>query len=273
MEGSNVIEIDFSQKLEIKINNQKPVVLTDLTMSLLGINQQYQRFIESETNQDYDASTELYIKEVRTGSIIVELVALTMPIVPLVWSGGSLSEWTTQAKAVIDWLLGKMDTPPKEVSKQDLKQWKNILEPVAKDNGSQLNFTVSDGGTVINQFFINSQEANAAQNTILRQLERLEEPDDHIQKNKVMYWYQTKFDTESHTGDKATIEDISKKPLKVIFENNAVKEAMLAGDERFSKPWHKLAYVVDVEVQTINGVAKMYTILRYHQEHTFDPSE
>jgi hypothetical protein len=84
MEVSNVIEIDFSQKLEIKINNQKPVVLTDLTMSLLGINQQYQRFIESETNQDYNASTELYIKEVRTGSIIVELVALAMPIVPLV---------------------------------------------------------------------------------------------------------------------------------------------------------------------------------------------
>jgi hypothetical protein len=92
MEVSNVIEIDFSHKLEIKINNQKPVVLTDLTMSLLGINQQYQRFIESETNQDYDASTELYIKEVRTGSIIVELVALTMPIVPL-------DHYTLQARA------------------------------------------------------------------------------------------------------------------------------------------------------------------------------
>ncbi|MAB97233.1 MAG: hypothetical protein CMK71_04075 [Pseudomonadaceae bacterium] len=273
MQSGNVIEIDFNQKLEIKINNQKPVILTDLTMSLLGINQQYQRFIEAETNQDYQASTELYIKEVRAGSIIVELVALSMPIVPLVWQGGSLSEWATYAKETIEWLLGKIDKAPKDVSKQDLKQWNNILEPVAKDNGSQLNFTVSDGGTVINQFFINSQEANAAQNSIQRQLARLDEPDDHIQKNRVMYWYQTKFDSDSHTGDKAIIEDISKKPLKVIFENNAVKEAMLGGDERFSKPWHKLAYVVDVEVQTINGVPKVYTILRYHQAHTFDPSE
>lgn len=63
-------------------------------------------------------------------------------------------------------------------------------------------------------------------------------------------------DTESHTGDKATIEDITKRPLKVIFENNAVKEAMLGGDAKFKKPWHKLAYVVDVEVQTINREAK-----------------
>lgn len=273
MSSGNIIEVDFGQRLEVKINNENPVVLADLTLSLLGISQQYQRFIEAETNQDYQASTELYIKEVRTGSIIVELVALAMPIVPLVWEGGSLSEWTNYAKQTVDWLLGKADKAPKEICKQDLRQWQNILEPIAKDNGSQLNFTVSDGATVINQIFINSQEANAAQNSIKRQLERLDEPDDHIQKNRVMHWYQTKFASDSHTGDKAIIEDISKKPVKVIFENNAVKEAMLGGDQRFSNPWHKLAYVVDVEVQTVNGVPKMYTILRYHQEHTFDPSE
>ena len=86
------MDIDFNTKLQITIKNQKPVVLTDLTLSLLAINQQFQRFIESETNQDYDASSELYIKEVRTGSIIVELVTQTLPILPLVWTGGSLAE-------------------------------------------------------------------------------------------------------------------------------------------------------------------------------------
>ena len=85
-----------------------------------------------------------------------------------------------------------------------------------------------------------------------------------------MVWYQTKFDSESHTGDKAIIEAISKKAVKVIFDNNAVKEAMLRGDERYSKPWHKLAYIVDVEVQTVNGTPKLYTVLKYYQEDTFD---
>ena len=264
------MEIDFNNKLEVTIKNEKPVVLTDLTMSLLGVNQQFQRFLETETNQDYQPSTELYIKEVRSGSIIVELVALAMPIVPLIWEGGPLSQWVLQAEAIVHWFLGKLDTPPKDLSKNDLKQWNSILEPVAKDNGSQLNLTVSDGGKVINQFFINSQEANAAQNQIQREIENLEDPDEHIQKRKVMVWYQTKFDTESHTGDKAIIEAISKKAVKVIFENNAVKEAMLKGDERYSKPWHKLAYIVDVEVQTVNGSPKLYTVLKYYKEDTFD---
>lgn len=101
------MEIDFNSKLEITLKNEKPVVLTDLTLSLLGVNQQFQRFLESETNEDYQPSTELYIKEVRSGSIVVELVAVAMPIVPLIWEGGPLSQWVTQAQAIINCFLAR----------------------------------------------------------------------------------------------------------------------------------------------------------------------
>ena len=229
--------------------------------------------METEANQDYQPNTELYIREVRSGSIVVELVTLAMPIIPLVWEGGPLTEWVNHAKSILDWLLANTDKKPKDLAKIDYKQWNSILEPIAKDSASQLNFSVSDNGRVINQFFINSSEANEAQNRIRRELEKIDEPDDHMHKNKVMTWYQTKFDTESHTGDKAVIESITKRPLKVIFENNAVKEAMLKGDPRFSRPWHELAYLVDVDVQTINGVPKIYTVINYHKNETFDPTE
>lgn len=264
------MEIDFNNKLEITIKNEKPVILTDLTLSLLGVSSQFQSFIETETNDDYKAGTELFIKEVRSGSIVIELISQTLPIVPLIWKGGPLSEWVNHAQAIVGWLLGKLEKPPKDIAKNDLKQWNSILEPVAKDKASQLNFTVSDGGKVINQIFINLQEANAAQNKIQREIENLEDPNEHIQKRKVMIWNQTKFDLESHTGDKAVIESITKKPIKVIFENNLVKESMLKGDDKSSKPWHQLAYIVDVEVQTVNDVPKVYTVLRYYPEDTFD---
>lgn len=117
------MELDFSNKLEITINNQKPVVLTDLTLALLGVGQQYERFIENETTEQYLAGSELFVKEVRSGSIVVELIAQSIPIVPLLWQGGSLLEWTNHAKSVIAWLSGKLTTPPKDVTKNDLKQW------------------------------------------------------------------------------------------------------------------------------------------------------
>ena len=87
-----------------------------------------------------------------------------------------------------------------------------------------------------------------------------------------MTWYQTRFDS-TDTGDKVIIEDISTKPTKVIFENQAVKTAMLRGDPRFNKPWNELAYIVDVRVQTVRGVPKLYEVVDYHDEHTFDPAD
>jgi hypothetical protein len=273
MVSSNLIELNLSDKLEITINNERPVILTDLTMALLGVGQQFERFIENETTEQSQTGSELFVKEVRSGSIIIELVAQVLPVAPLLWQGGSLDEWVNHAKAVIEWLNGKLAQPPKEVTKQDLKQWNNILEPVAKDHGSQMNFSVSSGGKVINQFFINSDQANAAQNAIRREIGNLEEPDDHSQKKRVMVWYQTKFDDSSQTGNKAVIESISKLPVKVIFENNAVKKAMLAGEPRYKKPWHELAYIVDVRVQTVQGIPKVYTIINYYDEDTFDPEE
>lgn len=267
-----LINLDFSSKLQITINNNKPVVLSDLTLALLGVGQQFERFIESETTEQHQIGSELFIKDVRSGSIIVELVAQAMPVVPLLWSGGSLLEWVSHAKSVIEWLNGKVASPPKELTKNDLRQWNNILEPVAKDGGSQMNFTVSQGGTVINQVFINSDQANSAQNGIRRELDRLDEPGDHIQRKRVMIWSQTKFTNGANTGDRAIIESIANSPIKVIFENNAVKKAMLAGDERYQKQWHELAYIVDVRVQTIRGIPKVYTIINYYEEETFDPA-
>lgn len=273
MPASDLVELDFSNKLEITINNTVPVELTGLTMALLGVSQQYQRFIENEATAQCRAGSELFIKEVRSGSIIVELVAQTLPVVPLFWQGGSLLEWANHAKSVMEWLNGKRAQPPKSVTKQDLRQWHNILEPVAKDRGAQMNFSVSEGSQVTNQFFITSEGANAAQNAIHREVGRLEEPADHVERQRVMVWYQTKFDDKSKTGNRAVVESISKAAVKVIFENNAVKKAMLAGDPRFDKPWHELAYIVDVRVQTLQGVPKVYTITNYYDEDTFDPVE
>lgn len=275
MEGNNVIELDLdlSKKLELKINNVNPVGLSDMTMSLLSFNEQFHKFVESETTDDYKLGSELYIKEVRSGSIIVELISQAAPIVPLIWEGGTLLEWMKQVEGITGWLLGKVQTPPREMTKHDLKQWHSFVEPVAKDHGSQINMNVSDGGKVIQQFIVNSEQANAIQNQIARQIDELETPDDNIHLKKVMYWKQSKFDSESHTGDKAAIDSISKKPIKVVFENNAVKDAMLAGDPKFNKQWQKLAYLVDIEVQTVNNEPKVYTVLKYYPEHTFDPTE
>lgn len=272
MAENNVIAVDFGSVLEIRINNFVPIELTDLTMSLLGIGNQYTSFIEAEANADFEVATELYVKEVRSGSIVIELITNTMPLVPLLWTGGSMLEWVEYSKSTIEWLTSSRSDPPRAINKQTLKQWNNILEPVAKDGSSQMNISAKEGNVTVNQIIINSSDAVKAQEKIRYELEKFDEPDDNTHIMKVMTWYQTKFDLNSNTGDRAIIEQISKKPLKVVFENQAVKTAILEGNEEFDKPWHELAYLVDVVVQTVRDVPKVYTVIRVHSEHTFDPA-
>jgi hypothetical protein len=266
-------EADMDKRLEVVIQNVKPVVLTDLTLALLAVSQQFESFVEYELPPEQRISSELLVKEVRTGSIIFELVAYAIPMAPLFWQGGSLLEWAKCAKDTLLYLEGKIKSPPKQLSKSDLKQWNNILEPIAKDNGSQMNMIVHDGGTVVQQFVFNSEQANAAQNRIRREIGAIDEPVDVTHRKRVMTWYQAKFDPESQTGNKAIIESISKKPLRVVFETNAIKDAMFHQGTSSSKPWHELAYIVDVQVQTVNEVPKVATIMMFYPELTFDPKE
>ncbi|WP_273135284.1 hypothetical protein [Marinobacter vinifirmus] len=74
---NNIMEIDLSKRLEIKINNKKPVGLEDLSLSLLAFNHQFHKFVESEANKETDISSELLIKEVRSG-------AYSRPRLPLI---------------------------------------------------------------------------------------------------------------------------------------------------------------------------------------------
>lgn len=268
-----MVEIDEKQKLEIRFENDKPVSLDDMTTALFSVGQQYARFVEAATSAGHAPSTDLYVKEVRTGSLVFDVVAHTMPIIPLVWEGGSLSEWVTVAKETWDWFLNRRNTPPIDVSKQDLQQWNSIIEPVAKDNSSQLIFNVSENGSVTNNFTISASEALEAQAAIRVHLKNAESPENHVHMRKVMTWYQTRFDRQSDTGDKVIIEAISKKATKVIFENQAMKAEILRGDGRFDKPWNELAYVVDVRVQTVKGIPRLYEVVNYYAEHTFDPEE
>jgi hypothetical protein len=260
------------ERLEVTIRNRKPVGLTDLTLALLAVGQQYERFVETELPPNIRVSSTLLIKEVRSGSIVFDLITdVALPVVPLLWQGGSLSEWVKVASEVLKYFAGKLDSGPKDFTRIDLRQWDSILEPIAKDNGSQMNFVVHNGG-IVQQFIVNSADANAAQNQIRKELAEFDEPVNALHRKQVMTWYQARFDSETHVGDRVILENVSRKPLRVVFDSNAIKDAMFAQGAHFGVSWHKLAYVVDVQIQTIEERPRVAVVMKFYPELTFDPS-
>ena len=243
--------------LIVKIKNTEPVELADFAKSMMSLANDYQ----SRQTADPRLPAKLYIKEIKSGSIIAELA----PMLPL--AGQLLIEHYDQIENyaehlynLIGWLLGKNGKPENTDGKQ-LNNLSNIVNPVANDKGGQLTFsTVNHSGSVVNNITVNCYEANTVQNRArqeIRQLQEQEEPVENGDYTQVlMYWAQAAPNKET---DQAVIEAIWPKPVKVILPDRIKQEILL--DEPY--PFKKL-YIVDVNVQTVKGRPKLYKITRYY---------
>lgn len=249
--------------LVIKIDNKKPVEITDFTDSFQAIGNEYYKFLLESTNYKLSKDTKLYVREITTGSITTVLTDLILPVLPFVEYSNSIIEYSKFLKAGFDFFLGRGEKP-KAFDYTDCNNFNNIIKPTAKDNGSQVIFT-GDVSNVVNNpiinFNFNSIEANAIQNGIATEKKLLKEPSLLIHENVLFYWDSAKYSDKSKSIDKGYIDSLNTAPLKVVFTNQDTKKAMLDSD---SNPFH-LAYLVDVEVMTVQNLPIAYKILTLHE--------
>lgn len=255
--------------LLIKIENKADIPLIDLTLSLMNVGAQYNRFLDRHNISTEDNKNPLVVKKLETGSVIIELSSMILPIVSEL---NTVFEFTKYIKDSYDFLLGKSKIAPIAYDKKDLDQLNSIVNLNANSPDSQMNFAANNGATQTINLSINYTEANAIQNGIKKEFEKLKESSPAFYNKQLLRWYQTRFDNKSEFGDKAIIENISKKPIRVIFDNEHIKRNIINTSD-FTKPWQELAYIVDVEVLFLDEKPRTYKILGFYPEGTFDPQE
>jgi hypothetical protein len=209
----NAAEVEFaSAVMTYTFNNTRPIELLDLTSSLLAIGEQFRDHARNKGEETAGDDYRLYVREVRTGSIVVDLVTfatqpqMLAPLAPvLIEFTRELGDWfeffkgVKDAKDIKELLIGK--------SKKDLQQLSDIIEPAAKDPGSVINITAAEGAVIVVNSTISATEANAGQNVLRRHIEHIQLPATGIQRDKVLYWYQVRHDHAAKPGDQAVIED------------------------------------------------------------------
>jgi hypothetical protein len=242
----------------IKIENTRPVELTDLTTSLSSLAAQFRRFAEMNGYDIERDELRLFVKEIRSGSIEAELMALAANLPMLVHYTGAVIGFAKDLQSTYEFFLGKTGTEPPAKDAQDYRNMAGILQSVVHDSGAQFNIAAKDNAQVFVNIGIGSTEANAIHNRISNRIARMAEPISGLKEGQLFYWYQARNDPRSQAGDRGIIEAISKRPVKVRFSSEEVKSAMLKGEV-----FH-LVYVVDVDVQTVSGKPALYKILAVH---------
>jgi hypothetical protein len=250
-----------SGKIVVEIKNHYPVELLDLTQSFYSFAKEYEGYANSEFEGADRRGTKLFVKEIRTGSIITELIPHASGLLPLLSEANTVLGFAKHLKSVIDRLRKPSHGELPAISKTTLTNINSIVDPVAKDSASQINVHTEINNYAPVYISINSQEANAIQNQVRAELEHLRSPVVGLHTKVLMYWWQTRNDT-SQTGDRAIIESISSRPVKVIFDSEQIKADILALEDNLFKH----AFIVDVVVETIEGKAALYKVVKVHEQ-------
>ncbi len=260
--GSPVPDLEQPVSLVYNFKNTRPIELVDFTSSLFSLGEQYRSYVARRQPAHGEDDVRLFVKEVRTGSIIAELISMATqssflaPVAPLILQyADELGEWFDFFKGVKD--AADIKNMLVGTSKKDLQQISNIIEPVAKDSGSVFSMAAFSGGTIVNNFNLSSVEANAGQQQLRRLIEARPVPASGVQPDQVLAWYQVRDDGAAKPGDKAVIERFSPRPVRVRFASDAVKAAMIDTPDN---PFKRL-FVVDVDISFVDGKPVLYRIL------------
>ncbi|MCC3159677.1 hypothetical protein LJ737_20720 [Hymenobacter sp. 15J16-1T3B] len=250
--------------LTVTINNTTPIELLDLSDSLQSLGRQYVRYLTKHNIRVPDEAR-LYVQEIRKGSVVVELSDLMLPAAVLFSNPehfNNLVDFSKNLRDIYRYFTGLGPKPKEDLKEADLRNYSNVLQPVAKDAGANIDFSGTFQNSPIVVFNLNSMEANAAQNGIEREIQRLRtvEVGGYHQK-VVFYWHTLKNEQNNAAGDRGIIESLSPSPVKVVFAQEGLKQTiafmanknpMLAG------------FVVDVHVETVQGKPVLYNIVAFH---------
>lgn len=254
--------------LTFQLNNERPVAVAALAESLSAFSRSYEDFLAGSLPSAADANVRLYVQELRSGSIIAVFEAIADQAQILFGEHGmvrsarylfdhadTFGPFLTNLNDLITFFRG--GPAPKELpTKKEASDLISILEPVAADPRSSLtiNAHATNGGTV--NVTINHVDANAVQNAARRYVgPKL--PANQVLQDEVMILHQMRGEAAAKAGDKGIIETISKLPVKLAFASENIKQAILALPEN---PF-QLAFVVDVDVKTVNEKPALYKIL------------
>jgi hypothetical protein len=247
--------------LTIEIKNTQPVELLDLTSSFFSFADEFKRHMVGLNEPILPTDARFYIKEIKTGSIIADLISYAPSALPFMEHANNILGFAAYLKLAYDFLLSKEKKKPEGIQKINFENLYNIVEPTAKDTSSQFNIFPKINGNVKMTININNIEANAIQNKAKKEIEAMREPIAGTKEKTLLYWYQARNDPKSQCGDKAIIESINKRPVKVVWADENLKAKMLLDNEN---PFVS-AYVVDVAIETIDSIPTLYKILKMYE--------
>ena len=242
---------EVRSRLTIKVANERPLDLFDLTTLLAALADEYRRYTGDE-------QARLYVDRITEGSVVAELVSMGRdvlqagrPLIPLALDmiAPFLGHWSGLLTGLANYGRdAAKDADLRRTEKPSIRNAKNFVQPAL--NGNPINIL---GDATVNQYNINISPQRAGD--IARNATHLLAgplPDERRFENEPLALYQVR---DAPAGDMGYIDRFDIRPRRLTFAGEAVKHAILHAEA----PFDVFFYVSGV-VKTAGGEVASYHI-------------
>lgn len=251
--------------LEFEIQVQEPIELSDFVRTFSSLAAQYQRFLHQTGNAD-EPTAKIYVRRIREGSIIAELIPVITPIIGTMESILIVGHFGRMVRDKLVPYMTKGGRAPVE-SKTEITEMLGGVRAIARDTKGKAilrKAIMSDDGVrkeTILEF--DTSQARVAEIELVKHYDELNKPTIETYANVLMVFFQsnTKIpDFAVKSGEHVIIDEISKLPRPVVYiselARQKIKDVILHSDENIFKK----GFYVDVIVDRYNGKVAAYKV-------------
>jgi hypothetical protein len=263
---------DADAIITLTINNSQPIRLSDFVHAFTSLAEEYRETVKASADFDAD-DAEIYVKEVRAGSIVADLIPVALQVLPLVAAEVDkvflavevVERWRSKFTSLMAGIV------PDGASKNDLKRWLNAVEHIARDPNASSTLEASefvDGKRQLrSSFTFRTADALKIESVIDGEFERLDAKKQADHERVLMVF--TRSDVGNapvgkRSGERVVISEISERPLAITYGSELAEQRIKHEIRESDDNIFKKGFNVDVKVQMVSSRPVAYSIMNVH---------
>jgi len=270
--GATYGAMDGAPHLILTIETESPIELGDFVAAFVGLGSQFEHFYENEHSTER-GDAKFYVKEVRAGSIVAELVPYVLPATPIlaaaaagVKHGNDLFKFVESYGGAISRYFTKGGREAK-ATKADLGDYLKTVAAVAHDANATLELAYFEDKARRVAFKFGTSEARSAETNLLEHKAELERTTDADHKRVLMTFTRTNVGHAKpgqRSGERVQIEAIHAGDLPIVYASALAEERIRHEIADADENVYKKAFDVDVNVEHRHGRPIAYRIVAVH---------
>lgn len=258
----------------LTLDTKEPIELGAFVGAFTSLANEYDRYIRA-TEPDLAGEADMFVQEIRSGSIIVDLVpylAYAAPFIDSLEKALILEKFVRTFKERFEALLHNKKTKATPQTRSELNDWADAVKAIATDSRGSAKLEAAifeDGKKKIRAVFkFNTLEAIKVSRIVEVRQKELEKTEHADHSRVLMRFTRSDIGTVNvgkPSGERVKIEEISDRPLALVYGSQLAEERIKHEIREADENVFKKGFIVDVNVKSTGGRPVAYAITNVHQ--------